>query len=49
MTKKRKTNWYFDYWTKRLSWNNEHVIDFRWSNVQKEDEEVIIRLTLLKL
>ena len=41
MMKKRKTNWYLNYWTKRSSWNDENVIDFKLSDVQEKDEEDI--------
>ena len=39
--KKRKVNWYLDYWTKRSSWNDENAIDYRLSDVQEEDLEDI--------
>ena len=32
---------YLAYWTKISSWNDENVIDFRWSGVQEEDGEDI--------
>ena len=34
-------NLYWVDWAKLWSWNDENVIDFRWSDVQVEDEEDI--------
>ena len=42
MMKKRKINWYLNYWTKSSSWNDENVNDFWWSDVQEDDEEDIV-------
>ena len=38
MMKKRKINWYLNYWTKSSSGNDENVNDFWWSDVQEDDE-----------
>ena len=35
-------DWYWVYWAKSWSWNDENAIDFRWSDVIKEDEEDIV-------
>ena len=35
------------YWAKSWSWNDEIAIDFRWSDVQGEDEEDIAKASLI--
>ena len=46
--RKRRNHWYWVYWANGWSWNDENGIDFRWSDVQ-EDEEDIAWLTSLKI
>ena len=38
---RKGANWYWVYWSKSWSWNDENAIDFRWSDVKEEDEEDI--------
>ena len=37
-------NWYWVYWAKIWSKNDENAIDFKWSDVQGEDEEDIAKV-----
>ena len=41
-------NWNWVYWANSCSWNDENVIDFRWSGVQDEDEEDITLANLIE-
>ena len=38
---KEENQWYWVYWTKSWSWNDENAIDFRWSDVREENSEDI--------
>ena len=40
--KKKINHWYWAYWTKIWSWNYENVIDFRWSGVQEDEEDIAL-------
>ena len=33
--KKYGANWYWVYWAKRWSWNDENDIGFKWSGVKE--------------
>ena len=41
-------HWYWTYWTKPWSLNEENTIDFRWSDVQEEFEEDIALVNLIE-
>ena len=42
MTKKRRTHWYWVYWAKIWFWKDENVIDFRWSGIQEDEEDIAL-------
>ena len=45
--KREGTIWFWVYWAKCWFWNEENVIDVKWSDVQEEDEEDIAKTNFI--